>query len=587
MSQVKEKIQNVFDIIILAIISFIGISKGGFYDTDSTFFELCFIIIFLLYIILRNIFKIKEEKKIDVISILLLSITVFYVLPIVFKNYSDLDDSINEVIRYFCIYILYNIAKRTSNKKIYEVGIVVIGTIICFFGLDGIATRFFEPFLSRFNSGYLDIDKMRMSSTIQYANTFACYILISYIFLCKIISEELNSLIAKKKLLTFNIHYTLGVIFVSSIILSGSKFVFILLVLSSVLNYVLCKRKLNLTVILLLMIEGIVYSNVVSILAINIPSMVIISTVLLYIVNYIFIILLTKIVKKIVNNGLNSQNSKFNIKLLFIASALFFIVSIVIVMNTKIEFTMKYNKNVNSVDKYIYGINGNMNLIEMQINSDKDSKYSIEIWQKKGNGSEEKITNLSYTNTSTGKFVLNVDMDEDAKAIHFRFNVMEGNLKLNYLKINGKTRNLSYAFIPYSLVEKAQDILSGSTSVTDRLVYYKDAIRIITKTKTNFLIGCGGGAFEKLYKSVQTIKYSSTEVHSSYLQIFLEAGVFAFICIVIISIIALIKSKRYVFLAFLMLFIHSLLDLNFSYFFMLCIFALILAMSGNESFSKK
>lgn len=577
----KEKIQNIFDIIVVVILGFICISKGGFYKTDSSFFELSIIILFFIYIAINIVLKVKNNKKIDIVSLMLFILTLTYSLPIIFKNYANFDSSLDEFIRYLCVYVIYNIVKR-GTTRIYEKAIIVIGVVVCFLGFDGIATRLFESFLLYFKSGYLDIDRLRMSSTIQYANTFALLILISYVFLCKIMSGKLNLLLARKSLLEFNTYLTLSTIFISAIILSESKMVMILLLFAFVSNYILCKRKLNLIITLLSLIEGVIYSNFVLMLVVNMPSFVMISIFLLYALNYILLVILTKFIKNILSSNIHLNVLGKRRKKLLIASLVFLFICVLLVVNKSIKFNMKYTEHVDSVDKYIYGVKGGNNLIDIKINADVKDKYLIEIWQKKSDGTQEMLKEVSYSNTSTGKFVLNVNLDSDVKAIHFRFKVLEGDFTLEYIKINNEVKNINYTLIPYSLIEKVYDLLNGSNSVSDRMEYYKDAIKIITSNKLNFIIGVGGGGFEQLYKSVRTSDYSSTEVHSSVLQIFLESGVFGFIAIIIILVITLIRSKGYGFVAFVIICIHIGIDLDFSYFSMLVLFAIMLGILSKD-----
>ena len=95
--------------------------------------------------------------------------------------------------------------------------------------------------------------------------------------------------------------------------------------------------------------------------------------------------------------------------------------------------------------------------------------------------------------------------------------------------------------IPKTLVYRFEDLLKGSTSSSDRITYYKDAFKIIGKTLPNFVIGTGGEGFNNMYKMVQTVKYTSTEVHSSFIQIFVESGILGFLVMLVILIYTIFK----------------------------------------------
>ncbi|MEG2646174.1 MAG: hypothetical protein RSA08_04000, partial [Clostridia bacterium] len=295
----KDKIQNVIDIIIMVLLAFIGIKKGGFYKTDSLIFELLITILSAVYMCFKNIQKSKyKERKFDTVGFLLLLLPIFYTLPVIFKNYANLNESIFEIIRYFNLYTIYKIAKNSNNKKIYKSGIIVIGTIFCIFGLDGVGNRYFSNILSKFDSGYLDLNRTRMSGTIQYANTFALFVLIAYIFLQEKITCQFNMMKNKKKIPLFSLYYTLAVLMITCIILSGSRMVFFLLLSTLVITYFMCKRKLNIFAITVSFIEAIIFSNIIIILMVNEPKLILLIVAFSFIINIFCIYIMLKFSKK-------------------------------------------------------------------------------------------------------------------------------------------------------------------------------------------------------------------------------------------------------------------------------------------------
>ena len=103
------QIKKVIDFVIVILITLLSIKKGGFYISDSFEFNIfvSFIGIFsicynLARKIVNNIYKkcdkeksinkneIKNKKKVDVINILLFLLPVFYILPLILKNYTNL-----------------------------------------------------------------------------------------------------------------------------------------------------------------------------------------------------------------------------------------------------------------------------------------------------------------------------------------------------------------------------------------------------------------------------------------------------------------------------------------------------------------
>lgn len=138
-------------------------------------------------------------------------------------------------------------------------------------------------------------------------------------------------------------------------------------------------------------------------------------------------------------------------------------------------------------------------------------------------------------------------------------------------------RNLIISLIPYSIIERFTDISFYDVSISLRIAYYKDALKLISK---NWLLGTGGNSWEVLSYSMQEFFYTSRSVHNYYLETFVDAGILAFISLVAIiavtalyMISALSKEKdtrQRIYLtgfisAFAALIIHSAFDFNMEY----------------------
>ena len=106
-------------------------------------------------------------------------------LPIVFNNYTNLNNSIFEMIRYFNLYFIYKLMKSLNTQNILLNGILVISFIQCIFGLDFLGNRYLENLLKIFSSSYLDKDLYRISGTFQYANVFGMFIFNIYSYFRK------------------------------------------------------------------------------------------------------------------------------------------------------------------------------------------------------------------------------------------------------------------------------------------------------------------------------------------------------------------------------------------------------------------
>ena len=101
---------------------------------------------------------------------------------------------------------------------------------------------------------------------------------------------------------------------------------------------------------------------------------------------------------------------------------------------------------------------------------------------------------------------------------------------------NNKEYSKYCLLLPYNLVDRVSDMLHFNNGYSLRKEYLHDAFKIITHNAKNFFIGIGGEGFRNEYKYYQTKDYTSTEVHNSYIQIFLESGLLGFLSIISIII---------------------------------------------------
>jgi O-antigen ligase len=127
-----------------------------------------------------------------------------------------------------------------------------------------------------------------------------------------------------------------------------------------------------------------------------------------------------------------------------------------------------------------------------------------------------------------------------------------------------------YKYIPKDIVARLSDINLTTESVSLRMQFAKDGLKII---KDYPIIGAGGGAWRNLYRQYQSIPYNTTEVHNFYVQYGAEVGIIGLvilaglIVLLVMSMIKVIKSSSqylYVYIAAILLFLHSMIDFNLS-----------------------
>lgn len=134
-----------------------------------------------------------------------------------------------------------------------------------------------------------------------------------------------------------------------------------------------------------------------------------------------------------------------------------------------------------------------------------------------------------------------------------------------------------YRLIPESIIDRLSKISLEQSSAGSRLEFYRDAFKII---KDYPIFGAGGGGWQALYQGYQSRLYWTTEVHSYFLQLWIETGTLGFLILCTMGVIlaygvfkfvrdkeAEPRAKDYVWGAFIGAFAlaaHSLIDFNLS-----------------------
>ena len=154
------------------------------------------------------------------------------------------------------------------------------------------------------------------------------------------------------------------------------------------------------------------------------------------------------------------------------------------------------------------------------------------------------------------------------------------------MKVNGVEEPLDYKFLPTKIVDKVKDIGLSTISVTERFEYMKDSCKLIGKYG---LLGIGADGWKDRQKEVQDYFNFANEIHSYPLEVFCEFGIVGFIGIVgiiaeiFILVFKLIKNKERgslrvgIVLAISTLLLHSFMDFELSFMYLLIVLFSLLA----------
>lgn len=570
----KSTILKFIDFLIVFFLILLSIKKGGFYKSDYLGFNFIISLIGVMYIPIKSYFLLKNNQiKKDSILFLMFGLALSYSLPIIFNNYTDLSDALFEFTKYYNAVIIYFIVKNSESKNIYINGLILLSIVQGLFGIDQIANRVLSKLLQNFNTGYLSIDLDRMSGTIQYANTYAIIIVIGIILLV----EKLDNIISKNKFWTSALLNSMLTFITICLILTKTRFAFIVLlflVIVLIISKNIVNKKKICFIAILNLITALISSSIISRCMILNIKMYIYVYMALFIAIYTFI---SYFCIKLINKIDIKINKKIFITLI-ISTILLISLYFILAFNIYSIVVLDKSNTSYSCDVYLNAKQNNNIKINI-LSKEKESKYKLKVFSLdriEGQSilfEEERVVNTSDEIIIDDAYV----KLESFKCFKFEFECVSGDISISNVVINDKKHAISYLLIPYDVIERILDGVTGSDSITSRCTYYLDAIKIIKNSPKNLIIGCGGETFKNMYNQFKSSNYTSTEVHNSYLQIFCESGIVGFLFIFLI-IVLIIKNYKFDFkkIALYALIIHSALDLNFSYMITVVIFSILI-----------
>lgn len=579
----KEKIQNMLDIIICILLVIVGVSKGGFYKEDVVFPVTAIIVLGFVYCVVKIILNIKENgvvrknKLVTVLDIAMILMPISYFLPILFRKYVSLENSIFEFMRFTSTSIVYFISRTSKNKDTYLTLILVISCITAVFGIDEITYRIMDKVSLPIN--YLQKNASVVSSMVQYANVAAILMVIGII----IATNKLEK--SKNYLYIFLIVLLQSVVFLTT---SRMAFAVTLGVLICICVVCIKNKKLGLAFFsimlytLSLMVSGIVSSAVEN----NAVHIV-------YIVYALVLTLacLLNIKKESVRNiALKVQNAIYKNKRIAVYITLAIVAGILLVVS------IPENVHVSNASKVVKVSNLNVgeNAVYFEVEKESsDAEYSIVVTKIYDTYKPEKILEFKESDLENGVFNKSIGVDDDTKYLEFEFVATSGSIVIKNAKINGKSTAFGYIFMPDRLASrfKADGVLDLNNSL--RAMYYLDGIKLWLNSP---VVGLGGEGFKLCYQNVQEVSYVSSEAHSGFIQTLVETGVVGAVTYILIAVVAIwicivlykTDKKRGIYLlGVLAIYVMTTFDLMFSFAIVTYIFAVILGCASNEMLATK
>lgn len=268
----KEKIKSIIEYVLIFLIFFVGIRKGGYYKEDSLIFVYIIQLVALLHCLFNDKIKINY-----VVGICLIFFCISYFLPVIIGNVATISGALNIGIRIYSMFLIYLVVTNSKNKEKYIKSIVGITLVLGILALDEMSFRIFERPLNFLGGGYISEETSRVSSVLQYSNILGILCLISIIYLyslLKKVNKSITNVVILKILITF---------FTIIVLLTESKMVLLLYLIVGIVSSFIEKKVENIFYIAL----NLLISIVIVLLVKQISIFVIIPSIIAMIVYFI------------------------------------------------------------------------------------------------------------------------------------------------------------------------------------------------------------------------------------------------------------------------------------------------------------
>ena len=534
----------------------------------------------------KNIAKKKNITftKLDALMVILCFSSL---MPIVFQTAASLESAIMAVIKYIAILQMYFMAKYivssdSKNRRIIINLFIFTAIMFSFIGIDKMTTN-------RFN--LLSFDINRLESLFYSGNTLAAVIVVAILL-------SLGELGESTKKSAKAVYLTIVFVLTASLIITYSRLMYVAFGLVIILYWIITKdsnhRKQIAILMALSIILGVCYSNYYSKVLITRKYYQIWLGLALEVI--IGILLYWAIYKK--SEMLISKK-----KWIIAAAVVLAIVSIFYcILLGKISESILMFGSSNSNQKYekvIRNIKPNTNYsIEFDIEANCTVENTFEIIVEERNKFQDYVESRSFKfGKYNGKKEINFTTQENTTDLYIIFLTTEcdetARLMVKRVYINGLEQIFNYKYLPTKLVDKIKNFNIHNKSAWERISFYKDAGKLI---KENWFSGIGGDCWKYRYTEQQSYNYVSTEVHSYPIQIFLEFGILGLIAYIgiVISIIKKLllftktkeKSNIGIGCAIICILLHSCLDYDMSFLYVIIMVYSLIALIDNDEGKK-
>lgn len=533
---------------------------------------------------------------------------------------------------YFAVfYMVSDLADNLKTKLLFLWTIVISAVGVSIIGLDaalggnivGILNKFFRALGVQGNLFFgLFVDN-RIHSTLQYPNALASYLLAVFFITVGLLMVH-NKWWQKIILGSFSFILFLTFMLTRS---RGAQLIFPIVVIILFIAAPKGKRVNAVTYVVLLAIPAVVISLLMSpyLSAENLNQKA-----LLFLISGLLVTVLISTVVKFVGNLLQKINWKVYITIISV-----FIITIIIGLNFVINSSLPVELSLlNSEENKTISISKDVALkpnkeyilrfeAESKMREERPYAFSVRINNKNINnilfyGSEQLVSQDFSSTNAFEEFEIMFSTKEDTKLVNVNFSIYYTgtSVKINDASIidadTGKTVREIILKNKYNL----DSVISGfqniwlQQSLVSRAIFYRDGLNIF---KDKWFFGAGGGAWNYLYRQYQSYNYASSQAHNYPLQLGIETGILGIIILLGLVIVLVVtyslyskKTNNYsdtvqvensnllikllssiVITAIASLFMHSIIDFDFSESSMLLLFWQLIGLFNRELIDNK
>ncbi|HYF75357.1 MAG TPA: O-antigen ligase family protein [Candidatus Nitrosocosmicus sp.] len=567
----NKTINNIFVALLAGFMLIIPFYRGLFFRNDYIPAIIFISTVFTVFTLYR--FRDREYKILGTyMDISVLLIPAAYLISFLFA--ANEKDALDMFLLYCSYFMLYKLASGLSmrNEKYKSIFISVI-----------IASTFMLAFTSMMDvAGIINVKGSligrRLNGLYQYANTTASVLGVGIIL-------SINKLINEKNTVVTAIYQMVLTALISPFIFTLSRGGYLVLAGVLLLNFILVRAKAKLKLMLGIFLSMLTSSILIykyytlpkeQLSAVWIPYLIsiIASAVIIYAIYFII-------------NRMNFKLSDKAINIALIAMAIIFAASAVFLFTVrepeqfKIEHTALEQSSWKSTSIKSDKIKPNTQYsvsFDVMASAQTPNSYGIRV---RSYNDADKYTEILQHFEATGPEFAEKNFDfttpGDAVKIEILLYNYESNSYTIYKDLLVKHSNNivlkpkgNLKYVPAAIEKRLTNISLGTETVSLRMYFAQDALKII---KDHPIVGAGGGAWKNLYRQYQSQPYSTTEVHNFYMQYGTEVGIIGLAILaglLVLLVVSMIKSIKagsealHVYLAAMLLLLHSSIDFNLS-----------------------